>query len=67
MPGDLKYYLSFTDSENKEHKLLDMDASWGNDHALFTFRNPQPMRYSLDFSVSTTGQSGVVSLLSKIF
>lgn len=54
----MKLYLT-TDSGSRKH--IDMTASWGNDHALVTVVQPQPMKFSMDFSVSTTGQSGTVS------
>ena len=57
----MKLYLTSTSPSKEMMKWIDMTASWGNDRALITFVEPAPMRYSIDFSVSMTGQTGTVS------
>lgn len=66
VPGAAKIYLSGM-NKGEEIKVMDMDAEWGNDRASVTFREPQPMLYTLDFSVDTTGQTVKVSLNSFSF
>lgn len=61
VPGDAKIFLSLVDEEGEERTVLNMTADWGNDRASVTFKEPQPMKYSMDFSVDTKGQSGEVS------
>lgn len=58
----MKLYLTSTSADREVSKWMDMTATWGNDHALIIFVEPAPMRYSLDFSVSTSGQTGTVSV-----
>lgn len=62
VPGEMKVYLSGVNYQNKETVALDMNANWGNDNAQFVFRAPRPMKYTMDFSVSTKGQSAEVRI-----
>jgi hypothetical protein len=57
VPGDAKFYLSGVNKDGEETTVLDMTSEWGNDRAVVTFRAPRPMKYTLDFSVDTKGQS----------
>jgi len=57
---DAAFFLSYTDRNGSETQLVDLKADIGNDHAAFTFNAPKPMKYSIDFSVNTRGQSGEI-------